>query len=170
MATDQGGTEWDGYSDYQAVSRSVAKSIDDAIDAYAWIQSLHRENVTVSSAPAADASADIKAAALRLYVEMQQEHDAGNDEYDEILARWGFDVNDDDGEDEHTIGTEAATDGLISALHEVELQSSMPGWMLDLVTDIRTAGWKLGYLQAGRRSEKRPEDPVEGDAREMFSE
>lgn len=166
------GTEWEGYSNYEAVSRSVAKATDDAVDAYAWLQSLHREDASVRAQAAADASADIIAAALRLYVEMQQEHQEGNDEYDEILARWGFDVNDDDvdGDDRISIGTDEAEDGFIAELHGVQLQSSMPAWMLQLVTDIRTAGWKLGYLQAGRRSTKDHDDPIENHARSMLGE
>lgn len=161
--SDSGGhgsrTEWEGYSDYEAVSRSVAKSIEDAVDAYAWLQRLHQEGASVTDSAAADASADVLSAALRLYVEMQQEHEEGNDEYDEMLARWGYDVGDDaDGK-----GTGQAPDGYISALHDATFQSGVPAWMLQLVTDIRTAGWKLGYLQAGRRSEKVSDDPVEQD-------
>lgn len=166
-ASEDGGhgsrTEWEGYSDYEAVSRSVAKSIDDAVDAYAWLQRLHREDASVRPRAAANASADVLAAALRLYVEMQQEHEEGNDDYDEILARWGYDVADDDEDGGPDIGTDEAPKGFISALHEGTFQSGLPSWMLELVTDIRTAGWKLGYLQAGRRSKKSSDDPVEED-------
>lgn len=148
------GTEWEGYSNYQAVSQNVSQSISAALDSYAWLQGAHREGAGVRPEPAANARADILSAALRLYVEMQQEQANGNDDYDDILDRWGSDEDDEP--------------GYIGQFHELRLTEGLPGWMLQFVMDIRTAGWQLGYLQAGRRAKKQPDDPVEGETDSMF--
>lgn len=146
-------TQWEGYSNYQEVSKSMAESVADAMDSYAWIQGAHLNGAPVNAADAAHVHADILGAAMKLRVEMREEQERGNEDYDEILARW-------DGEDDGS--------GFIRMLHEHELANELPGWMLQFVDDIRTAAWRLGYLQAGRRREELPDDPVERDAKKMY--
>jgi hypothetical protein len=141
---------WDGYSDYREISLRMARSIDRALDAYARIEGAHAEQATVSPAQAAEARSRIHVAAIKLIPEL--EHDREDvDVYDEILEKWTGD------------------DGYIQQLDAVTLRDECPGWLFDMVTDMRTAGWELGYLQAGR-VESEPADPVEAETEDMFAE
>ena len=151
--SEEPGTYWEGYSDYQAISRRVAASVGDALDAYAHLQSVHREGAALDPERAATQRQKILSAAMRLFVEMQEEEDQGNDDYEDILERW------------RGPGEEP---GYIQKFHEHNFQSGLPGWMFQFIVDIRSAGWKLGYLQAGRRSKGELEDKAEQAARSMF--
>jgi len=49
--------------------------------------------------------------------------------------------------------------GYFDALSEIRLQQECPDWLEDWVIDIRTAGWEIGYLQAGRSVSPEPDVP-----------
>ena len=155
---DHGG-QWEGYSDYRSVSQRLGRSIDEAIDAYAVVKRLHVEGARVRG-QAADASSRILAAAMRLVPELK-EHREQKEIYDEILSRWL------DGEETEGVG-EVPDEGYLTALENTQLHRECPDWLSQFVLDIRTAGWHLGYLQAGRQTEEEPEDPVEADVESMF--
>jgi len=87
---------------------------------------------------------------MRVLVEMENQD---CDQYAEILGRWQS--GDDD-------------DGYLAKLDAVQLQNRCPEWLNQMVKDIRTAGWKLGYLQAGRQTRERTDDSPEAQASEMF--
>lgn len=149
---------WEGYSDYQTVSNRVAASIDDAIDAYAYINGLHAEHARVRQREAAEARSRILGAAIKLLPELKanqgtQDQD-DQDIYVEILNRWTK---------EHDGG-----DGLLERLKQIQLQNDCPDWLGQLVQDIRTAGWEIGYLQAGRTISESNLEPAEEEARSMF--
>ena len=150
--TDGDGVRWDAYSDYQNVSERVSKTIEQAVHAYARVDSYHAEGATMPKNLAAEARGRILAATLRLMPELQ--HDRGSvDEYDEILSRW-------EGED-----------GYIAELSETSLRAGRPGWLLQLILDIQTAGWEIGYLQAGRSASADPELPnPDKEFEEMFAD
>ena len=152
MSTDTGNnTEWEGYANYQEVSKRISRSVFQAVDSYAWIQGAHQEGSNIKPEDAADARADILSAAIRLYVEMQQEKsDYGVEKYDNILDDW------------------SGEDGFIARFHQISLRQNCPGWIGTFVMQIRQAGWALGYLQAGRRSKQEPDDPVEAEVEAMF--
>jgi hypothetical protein len=150
----QNGTIWEGYSHYKSVSKSVAQTIDNAIEAYALLDSLHTEHAQITPDTAAEARSYILGAVLKLKPELERDRDE-KDVYKEILSRW------EDGDDD---------DGYITQLHSTELQQNMPGWMFQLLMDIRTAGWELGYLKAGRSSKEEPEDVVDAEVKKMFNE
>jgi hypothetical protein len=141
-------TRYEGYSDFSHVSRSVASAVDDAVEAYALIQSHHSEGARVTPQTAAEAAAHILGAALKLKPEL--ENDLDDETYHEILDRWEGD------------------DGYIERLKQTSLSSRCPEWLGHLVHDIRTAGFELGYLQAGRTVKTEPDDPVEADTEAMF--
>jgi hypothetical protein len=143
-------TRWEGFSNYQSVSDRIARSIHDAIEAYAVIDSRHAEKARIKPGMAAQARAKILAPALRLKVEMAADRNENVDEFDEILDRW------------------AGDDGFLEKLEEVQLQRKCPDWLSTFVEDIRSAGYELGYLQAGRTVKEKPDDPVERDTEEMF--
>ena len=151
----QTGTVWEGYSHYKSVSKSVAQTIDNAIDAYALLDSLHTEHAQITPDTAAEARSYILGAVLKLKPELERDREE-KDVYGEILDRW---------EDDATGG-----DGFITKLHSTRLQQEMPSWTFQLLMDIRTAGWELGYLKAGRSSKEDPDDPVDADAKAMFDE
>lgn len=142
-------TRYEGFSDYMTVSREIAETINNAVKAYARIQSLHAENAKVSEEMGAEASTHILSAALNLLVEIEEDKDTV-DEYQEIVDRWTGD------------------DGLIERLKTTRLSLECPDWLHQLIIDIRTAGFELGYLQAGRTSTQEPGDPVERDTEAMF--
>ena len=149
-------SHWQAYGDYQSVSQRVAQSIDDAIDAYAQIQSLHQEGARVKSEPAAEARSRILSAALKLIPEL--EHD--KQKHSEILERW------------QTDGSVASEDddelGFVKRLNTVQLTRSCPDWLHQFVIDIRTAGWELGYLKAGRSVDEEPDDIEDRDTERLF--
>lgn len=141
-------TKWEGFSNYNRVSDRIARSVHEAIQAYAVIESRHAENARVKAHHAAEARSKILAAALRLKVEMGS--DKNSDDFEEMLDRW---------EDE---------DGYLAQLENTQLKRRCPAWLSSFVEDIRTAGYELGYLQAGRTVTEEPDDPVEGDTERMF--
>lgn len=159
QASGRGG-RWEGYSDYQTVSQRIGRSIGDAIEGYAIIKRLHVENARISGEDAAEASSRILAAAMRLVPEMKTHRD-DQDEYDKILNRW-LDGESDD------VDEQVPDEGYVAAFQTTSLRDDCPDWLNQFVLDLRAAGWHLGYLQAGRRTEEEPDDPVEADARAMF--
>lgn len=151
MSTDDDrGSRWEGYSDYRVVSGRIARTIEDAVEAYAVIDARHSEGASVSPELASDARASIMAAAMMLQHEMERERGDDEKPYDEILSRW-------EGEE-----------GFLRQMDTVQLRQVRPAWLHEMVLDIRRAGWELGYLQAGRTESQKPEDPVEADAEAMF--
>lgn len=149
-------TRFEGYADYRQISLRVAGAIDEAVDAYARINSAHREGATVSPELAAMARAKILGAAMKLIPELEDDRESVDD-YDDILTRWR-----DGGED--------YDDGYIKMLNEVSLRQKCPGWLFEMVLDIRAAGWELGYLKAGREREADDRDPVEEETDQMLQE
>lgn len=80
-------TEWEGYSDYKSVSKSIVTAIQNAVTAYAELDSRHSEGAKVHPDMAARGRMHIKAAALQLVPELKR--NAGTkEEYREILVRW----------------------------------------------------------------------------------
>jgi len=122
------GAEWQSYSDYRAVSQQVARAVDEAVAAFAEIESMHVEGVKIRDREAAQARARIQTAALMLLPELEQ----NKDNYGELLGRWTGD------------------EGYFGQLDDVSLRRSCPDWLEQFARDIREAGFRLGYLQAGR--------------------
>lgn len=141
---------WDGYADYKSVSKRISQTIEDAVSAYSYIDAAHSEQAPITREEARDARTPILNAAIMLHDEMQREAEH-NDDYDDILARWN------------------GQDGFVKRFDEISLREERPGWLYDFARDIRTAGWRLGYLQAGRTEREGPDDPIEEEAEEMFA-
>ncbi|WP_148414916.1 hypothetical protein [Haloferax sp. KTX1] len=144
------GTRWDGYSNYEKVSDRYARAVDDALNAWAWIDAAHAEDAQIRPEDAAEARSLIKAAAFRLIPEMEYDKE-DVDLYGEILDRW------------------LGEDGFIERFESVSLTTSSPGWMHEFMLDIRRAGWEIGYLKAGRTQKEEPEDKVEAETSAMFT-
>jgi hypothetical protein len=149
----EGGRVWEGYSDYQKVSIQNALTIQKAIEAYSYVDSAHSSGSPVDPETAANARGAIKAALMTVLSEMKRERDS-KEIYDEVLTRW------EDGEDDE--------EGYIQRFEECDLTAECPGFLFDLVIDIRSAAWELGYLQAGRTVSEDTGDPVEREPQAMF--
>jgi len=134
--TDEG-TYFEGYTDYRKISMGVARSIDQAVDAYNYLDSCHQEGAVIDVDLASQARGRIRAAAMKLIPEMRSDKDIKNKPYADILERW-------------TEGDEEG-DGFLKRLDQVRLTESSPGWLFDFVLDLRTTGWELGYLKAGKQ-------------------
>jgi len=146
-------TEWDAYSDYQHVSRRVAKSIGDAIDAISIIESGKVAGEKLSSREETDLRADVLGAVIRLRTELENERDT-KEPYGEILSRW-------EGEE-----------GYINRFRGLDVMNPQSEqWLQKFATDIHRAGWELGYLKAGREEKQsRGGDAYDGEVREMIEE
>ena len=146
-------TEWDAYSDYQHVSRRVAGSIGDAIDAISVIDSGKVAGEKLSSREETDLRADVLGAVIRLQTELENEREQ-KEVYDEILARWEGD------------------EGHINRFRGVDpMDYQAEAWLQQFARDIHRAGWELGYLKAGREEKQsRGGDAYDGEVREMIEE
>jgi len=149
-------TRWQGYSDYQSVSRRIAQSISDATEAYATIQRAHEEEARVSPDLASRAGSRIMSPALLLKQHMERDKDSV-EQYQEILERW-------------TEGDDDVDDGYLTLLQTVQLHKDCPDWLWQFIEDINTAGLELGYLAAGRKEkEEAPIDSEDEAVKEIFS-
>lgn len=154
--------QWEGYSDYQTVSASIARSIDEALSAYTELESMHMEGGKVKDMQAARARSKIKLAAMKLVPELDS--DARNvEQYRQILCRWL-------GSGRVDFEVDGPEDGYFERLNDTRLSRECPDWLENWVLDIRTAGWELGYLRAGRQSEAEEDDPIEASARKMIED
>jgi len=143
-------TKWEGYSDYRSISQRITASIHDAIDAYAAIERAHMEGARPDPQTAARAGSRIMSAAIIVQTELDTFGDE-NEDYEQLLEKFEGD------------------DGYVRNLKEVQLRSECPDWLHDFVTDIRRAGFELGYLQAGRKQTEREKTGPKDEAREMFA-
>ena len=160
-SSDDAEIRYEGYSDYQSVSNRVTASIDNAVDAYAMIDSLHAENARISQREAAMARRHMLSAAIKLLPEIKEnsngsEEDEGQDIFSQIYERWV------------ETGTEEFGP-FLEELKKVQFQKEAPPWLSQFAQDIRRAGWEIGYLQAGRTVKDENLDPADEQAQEMFS-
>lgn len=152
MAAGDTETYFEGYSDYQSVSKDIGQAVRDAIDAYAFLDGRHSQGARVRATNAARAHRCILGAAIRLLPELKRDAETV-EELGAIYADWTGD-----------------DDGRIDQLRALSFQNPPPDWLFDFVVQIREAAWELGYLQAGRSRKAEQDDPVEQEANSMFRE
>lgn len=150
-------TQFEGFSDYQTVSQSVARSIDKAVEAYALVQSRHSEAARMNADTAAEASSHILGAALKVLPELEEnanakdETDASEENiFSEMLNDW------------------KGEDGYIERLKRATLVNECPEWLFNFVTDIRRAGFHLGYLKAGRERQTETPEWIDDKVNDML--
>lgn len=139
-----GESYFDRYTDYRHISIQVADAVNSAVQSYALVDSLHVEGASFQPIQAAQARADILAAAMMLRIELEDERDddAADETFGEIVDEW------------------AGEEGYIRQLQQTSLYDECPDWLHEFVADIRRAAWHLGYLKAGRYETEGPEpDP-----------
>lgn len=153
---------WEGYSDYEVVSKRIGRKVSKAIEAYSVLQSAGAERAELEDIEYTQARAKILDAAMSLKVEIEREAEnepANSDDniYKPIVARWS------DGADEN------ASDGYINEFMQLSISQGgqVPGWVFNFVEDIRRAAWELGYLQAGRVNSK-GDIGIDEDVNAMF--
>jgi len=146
-------TQWDAYSDYQHVSRRVAGSIGDAIDAISIIESGKVAGEKLSSREETDLRADVLGAVIRLQTELENEREQ-RETYDEILSRW-------EGEE-----------GFIARFRALDVMAARSEpWLQQFAQDIHRAGWELGYLKAGSETTDNSGGAKDdSDIQELFEE
>lgn len=144
---------WAGYSDYRTISDRMAKSLDEALEAYAILTSRHATGAKIRDEEISQCIERLLVAAMKLVVELEDDRE-NVDQYDDILTRWQ--KGDDD------------TDPYLEELRQTDFKRRLPDWFDQFAKDIRTAGWELGYLQAGRTISESNLEPAEEEARSMF--
>jgi hypothetical protein len=126
-------TEFDAYSDYQRVSRSIADDIHKATKSAAFIKRYHNESGNFEPREIAEAAAHIQSAAMMMDGQLEY-YSNGDGDYQEILDVW------------------RGEEGRISKLQDVDFVRECPDWLSSLIEEIHEAGLLLGYLQAGREN------------------
>lgn len=150
-------TKWDAYSDYQDVSNRLTKSIDAAIEAFALLDQARQTGCKINSKHEMQERAEIVAAATRLRVELESESARGEEYAEEILDKW---VGEGD-EEGYLAKFRHAPRGGIADLEFLE----------EFATDIRRAGWELGYLRAGREEKAENQgDSADSEVQKVIEE
>lgn len=143
--------EWSAYSDYAYVSKRVTESISDALDAYAALDNAVMTGQKLTTHERTELRSDILAAAMRLQIELESERDRNAEYAAEMLDRWEGD------------------DGYIDSFRNTSFVNHSPDWFNRFASDIRRAGWELGYLKAGKENAvKNDGDDADGDIRSML--
>lgn len=143
-------TEYEGYSDYKHVSQSIIGTINDACTALSDFRASDLSGAKIKNEKM-KMHGDILNACWQLRVELEHEATDGDgvDNWaDEILTQWH--------------GDSGGDDGWVDIMQQTQTARVPDEQFLgDLANSIRRAGWKLGYLKAGRETET---DDDEGDA------
>lgn len=153
---------WEGYSDYEVVSKRIGRKVANAIEAYSVLQAAGAERAELQPHEYTHARAKILDAAMSLKVEIEREAavEPPNSEdniYTPIVGRWS------DGDDKN------APQGYIAEFMQLSISQDgrVPGWVFGFVEDIRLAAFELGYLQAGRTTSKGG-NAIDEDVNAMF--
>jgi hypothetical protein len=148
------GGKWDGFSDYNDVSRRIVNAVDLAAECEATLRSRHREGAKISPELASELRSGIQSAINKVYPEIEREA-----ERDEIYRKYKRRLD----------GEEDAASGLIDAFHQANFQTQAPNEINDLVKVLRKAAWELGYYQAGRTEGKEDDSSdLDGEVRDMI--
>jgi hypothetical protein len=142
---------FDGYSDYQSVSKDIGSAVADAIDAYGYLIASDGRN---NRQKKTRAHGRILAAAMRLLPEMEQSKSV-KPELEEIYQRW--------------VGDSEAEQGYLEMLEDADFGRQAPEWLTDFVFEIRKAAWKLGYLRAGKEKTKQDQEIDTKQSEQMFA-
>jgi hypothetical protein len=148
------GGKWDGFSDYNDVSRRIVNAVDLAAECEATLQARHRERAKISPELASELRGGIQSAINKVYPEIEREADR-----DQIYKEYV----------EKLEGKEEAASGLINAFHQANFQTEAPEEINELVKVLRKAAWELGYYQAGRTEGKDDNSSdLDGEVRDMI--
>lgn len=154
--TDEPRTEYDGFANYETVTNRIEETIYASIEAYAYLGQAEPAEVRIGRQEERQLRAEILTAALIMEIEIEEHAAAGEEWAEEILGRW------------------SGEDGFIDRLRQAPSGEAARDWCRQFVTDIRRAGVRLGYLEAGREVEQKDEladaDPYDSDIREMIEQ
>jgi len=141
----------DAYSHYRTVSDKVHDDINEAVDAFSFLNSRWSQGIGLTPQSASSAKRAILRASKRLLYEIRMSRGA-SPELAKIHDRWV------DG------------DGWVRLLEDADLRTERPEFLSQMVDDLVRAGWELGYLKSGRieREPQTEESETEKQVSEMF--
>ena len=149
-------TEYDGFANYETVANRIEETIYASIEAYAYLGQAEPSQVKIGRQEERQLRAEILTAALIMEIEIEEHASAGEEWAEDILGRW------------------SGENGYIDRLRQAPSGEAARDWCRQFVTDIRRAGVRLGYLEAGREVEQKDEladaDPYDSDIREMIEQ
>lgn len=151
---DEPQTEYDGFANYETVANRIEETIYASIEAYAYLGQAEPSQVKIGRQEERQLRAEILTAALIMEIEIEEHAAAGEEWAEDILGRW------------------SGEGGFIDRLRQAPSGEAARDWCRQFVTDIRRAGVRLGYLEAGREVEQEDEaakaDPYDGEVRDMI--
>jgi hypothetical protein len=154
--TDESGTEYDGFANYESVSNRIEETIYASIEAYARLGQADPSQYKIGREEERHLRAEILTAALIMEIEIEEHASAGEEWAEDILGRW------------------SGENGYIDRLRQAPSGEAARDWCRQFVTDIRRAGVRLGYLKAGREVEQEDEladaDPYDSDIYDMIKQ
>lgn len=158
--SESGDKKWEGYSVFQEISSQLHKDVNNAIKAYAHINSLDTSHMGITPQASVKTKRAILGVSKRVYYEIQVNRHV--EDYREIYERWSGDEVDGDGEI-----VAGADDGFIERLEDADFTQGAPDFLPQLMDDLVKAAWTLGYIRAGVQKSADPED-AEEQVSEMF--
>ena len=154
--TDESGTEYDGFANYESVSNRIEETIYASIEAYARLGQADPSQYKIGREEERHLRAEILTAALIMEIEIEEHASAGEEWAEDILGRW------------------SGEDGYIDRLRQAPSGEAARDWCRQFVTDIRRAGVRLGYLKAGREVEQEDAaakaDAYDGEVYDMITQ
>jgi hypothetical protein len=161
MASDSGGEQrWSGFADYEDVAKTLHDDVHKAIKAYSHINSKRASGVGVTPQTAVRTRSAILGITKRLFYEVKRNR--RHQPFDDIFERWaGVPADEVDELGAAFAYADEGDAGFIARLEAADFTREVPGFLGQLVDDIVTAAWELGYIRAGVEKPADPEDDDE---------
>ena len=154
--TEESGTRYDGFANYETVANRIEETIYASIEAYARLGQSEPSGYKMGREEERHLRAEILTAALIMEIEIEEHAAAGEEWAEDILGRW------------------SGEDGYVDRLRQAPSGEAARDWCRQFVTDIRRAGVRLGYLQAGREveedSREEEADAYDGEVYDMLKQ
>lgn len=137
----------EAWSTYREISEAVHSDIRKAVNTYSYLNSMHTQGMGITPQQAVRAKTYILRIVKRLQYEIEMSRAKGD--LDEIADRW------------------SGEDGLVAAFEGADVVDGETIRVAgELVDDVVSAAWTLGYLRSGRM-EAQFEDQEQEDAAQV---
>jgi len=155
-----GDQKWESYSVFKEISSELHKNVNNAIKAYAHINSLDTSNMGITPQTAVKVKRAILGVSTRVFYEIQINRHV--DEYRDIYERWSGNKVDESGDI-----IEKDSRGYILLLEQADFTQGPPDFLSQLMKDLVKATWTLGYIRAGVYKNADPDKP-DAQVSDMF--